>query len=84
MLSFFSPRELELVSFADTTTNKLDKKMLNNQLKVNIIHVVNECYHDEETAHRNIREISSIISQDLDDININRDRNIFQKLISCF
>lgn len=79
---FFSNSQ-ELINLNEIKTKKIDEKTLRNQQILNITNLVNDFYHDEQTAHQNIQKIAVLISKDLDDINTKK-KTTFRKFISCF
>jgi hypothetical protein len=79
---FFSNSQ-ELINLNEIKTKKIDEKTLRNQQILNITNLVNDFYHDEQTAHQNIQKIAVLVSKDLDDINTKK-KTTFRKFISCF
>ena len=79
---FFSNSQ-ELINLNGIKTKKIDEKTLRNQQILNITNLVNDFYHDEQTAHQNIQKIAVLVSKDLDDINTKK-KTTFRKFISCF
>lgn len=79
---FFSNSQ-ELINLNEIKTKKIDEKTLRNQQILNITNLVNDFYHDEQTAHQNIQKIAVLVSKDLDDINTKK-KTSFRKFISCF
>ena len=79
---FFSNSQ-ELINLNEIKTKKIDEKTLRNQQILNITNIVNDFYHDEQTAHQNIQNIAVLVSKDLDDIHTQK-KTTFRKFISCF